>query len=421
MLFDYKKCIAVIGAIAALWLAGTASAQNVSAGQIAYENNCFVCHGSPQFSSARSANTPAALSAAINSVNSMQFLRAVLSQNDINNIAAYIASVTGTGGGSTLQSQSITFPVLGSFAWNSAGITLAASASSGLAVSYSVLSGPCTIIGTQVTASGAGICTIAANQAGNTTFAAAPAVSRVVTVELGSFSDMWWAGSAQNGWGMSIQQHANNVQFNAIYVYDAQGQPRWYVMPGGTWNAAFNTYTGAVYQPTSAPFNNYNTAQFVVGAVKGTVTLSYTGASTMRMTYTIDGVSGTKQMERQVFGSGTAPLNVNDLWWAGPQEDGWGINFAQQQGKVFGVWYTYGADGKAFWYVLPDGTWTGNTYAGTLYATTGSNWFGTYDPSRLVVNNVGSLSVNFANANSATMTYTVNGITQTKNIIRQNF
>jgi hypothetical protein len=217
---------------------------------------------------------------------------------------------------------------------------------------------------------------------------------------------MWWAGSVENGWGMSIQQHRSGVQFNAIYVYDGAGLPRWYVMPGGTWNADFTSYTGALYQPSSAPFTNYNTNQFVVGAAVGNATLTFTSTNAATLAYTIAGVSGSKAVQRQLFGRGTAPLNVGDLWWAGIAQNGWGINLAQHAGTIFGVWYTYGADGRNTWFVWPGGAWNGNSYAGTLYSTTGSPWLGaTYDPATLKVNPVGTLSINFSSANAATMTY----------------
>lgn len=58
-------------------------------------------------------------------------------------------------------------------------------------------------------------------------------------------------------------------------------------------------------------------------------------------------------------------LDVSDLWWLGSAENGWGVNFAQPGGTIFGVWNTYGADGKTTWFVLPGGAWTGTAYAGT--------------------------------------------------------
>ena len=239
-----------------------------------------------------------------------------------------------------------------------------------------------------------------------------------------NYSDMWWVGKAEDGWGMSIQQHGN-VQFNALYVYDSSGEPVWYVMPGGTWNAAFTSYTGPIYQPVSAPLNNYSPAQFVVGASPGSVSITFTSDSTALLQYTINGIAGQKTIQRQPFGSGTAPLTVGDMWWGGSAQDGWGINLVQHGSVVFGVWYTYGPDGKGTWYVLPGGNWAGTTYSGTLYSTTGSAWLGAiYNPGLLVATAVGNLSFNFANANNASMTYGFNagafaGTTQTRPIVRQ--
>jgi hypothetical protein len=63
-----------------------------------------------------------------------------------------------------------------------APFTLGATASSGLAVSYAVTSGPATVAGNVVTLTGAGTVTIQATQAGNTTYAAATPVSQTFTV-----------------------------------------------------------------------------------------------------------------------------------------------------------------------------------------------------------------------------------------------
>ncbi|MBL8512060.1 MAG: hypothetical protein JNM52_10495, partial [Betaproteobacteria bacterium] len=244
-----------------------------------------------------------------------------------------------------------------------------------------------------------------------------------------NYSDMWWGGNAENGWGMSIQQHESNVQFNALYVYDNQGLPRWYVMPGGTWNPGFTSYTGLLYQPTSSPFSAYNANQLVVGPSVGNLTINDT-SSTATINYTINGVSAQKSIMRQVFGSGTAPFDANDLWWGGSvnaAEGGWGVNIAQQQGTLFVVWYTYGADGRVKWFVMPGGNWSGNSYTGMLYETTSSAWLGVaYNPAALQVLPVGSMTLDFAGisngrATTATMTYTVNGLTQSKAITRQAF
>jgi hypothetical protein len=243
-----------------------------------------------------------------------------------------------------------------------------------------------------------------------------------------NYSDMWWAGQSENGWGMSVQQHSpSNAQFNAIYVYDGAGLPRWYVMPGGTWSNNFTVYTGLLYQPSGSPLNNYQASSLFVGNAVGTMTLTYNNLNSMTMQYTINNVSGTKNMVRQSFTGGTAPFNVGDMWWGGQSQNGWGINISQQGGTLFGVWYTYGLNGTATWFVMPGGSWSGNAYTGTMYSTLGSPWIGTiYNPNQLVVNTVGTLSFNFLDANNAIMNYTFTsgtfaGTSQGKQIVRQAF
>ncbi|WP_263373831.1 beta strand repeat-containing protein [Granulicella aggregans] len=78
--------------------------------------------------------------------------------------------------------QTITFPAIPNHTVGDAPFTLTATASSGLAVSYAVTSGPATVAGSLVTLTGAGTVTIQATQAGNATYAAATPVSQTFTV-----------------------------------------------------------------------------------------------------------------------------------------------------------------------------------------------------------------------------------------------
>jgi DNA-binding beta-propeller fold protein YncE len=74
----------------------------------------------------------------------------------------------------TPASQTITFPVPASVVANAAPFTLAATSSSGLPITYTVLSGPATVSGNTVTLTGtAGTVTIQASQGGNLAYSAA--------------------------------------------------------------------------------------------------------------------------------------------------------------------------------------------------------------------------------------------------------
>ena len=81
------------------------------------------------------------------------------------------------------SSQTITFPNPGTQVYGVAPITLTATASSGLTVSYTVTSGPATVSGSALTITGAGAVIVQATQAGNSSYFAAPPVSISFTVE----------------------------------------------------------------------------------------------------------------------------------------------------------------------------------------------------------------------------------------------
>jgi sugar lactone lactonase YvrE len=82
----------------------------------------------------------------------------------------------------SLVTQTITFPAIPNHTYGDAPFTLSATASSGLAVSYIVTSGPATVSGNTVTLTGVGTVAIQATQAGNATYAVATPATRTFTV-----------------------------------------------------------------------------------------------------------------------------------------------------------------------------------------------------------------------------------------------
>jgi len=84
--------------------------------------------------------------------------------------------------------QTITFGTLPGVTYGVAPITLTATATSGLAVSFTVASGPGTIAGSVLSVTGAGQVCVAANQAGNNTYAAAPTITQCFIVAKAALS-----------------------------------------------------------------------------------------------------------------------------------------------------------------------------------------------------------------------------------------
>lgn len=91
-------------------------------------------------------------------------------------------TITLYGQGNALQAQTITFPAIANHIYGDAPFALTATASSGLPVTYSVVSGPATISGSTLSITGVGSVTVQANQAGNGTYSPAAAVQQTFTV-----------------------------------------------------------------------------------------------------------------------------------------------------------------------------------------------------------------------------------------------
>jgi hypothetical protein len=238
--------------------------------------------------------------------------------------------------------------------------------------------------------------------------------------------DMWWAGSVENGWGMSVVQHGEQV-FSVIYAYDALGKPTWYVMPGGEWNAAHTEFSGALYLPRGAPWTAYDASRFMPGTPVGRATLRVIDVTSIALEYEIGGVSGTRLVTRHQFGAAesVAALPVGDMWWGGAAQDGWGLAMLQQYRAIFALWFTYDAEGAPTWFVMPSGFWSdAQTWQGRIYRASGSRWLGAaYDPAAFRTTEAGTFRMRFdavgvgtagatapgATTATATFDYTIDG------------
>lgn len=113
--------------------------------------------------------------------------------------------------------------------------------------------------------------------------------------------------------------------------------------------------------------------------------------------------------------------NYTDLWW-NPSESGWGVSFTQHSsGLAFVAWYTYDASGNPKWYVASSCRVVGSGCTGALYETTGPPFGSPFNPSRVSVMEVGSVTFAFSGESQGTMSYIVHGVPGTKQITRQPF
>jgi hypothetical protein len=110
------------------------------------------------------------------------------------------------------------------------------------------------------------------------------------------YSDLWWNPN-ESGWGMAMAQQYG-ITFLAWYVYDSNGKPTWLV---ATCTMSGSGCSGSLYRTSGPAFGpTFNPAQ-VQATAAGTVIVSFLDANNAVLSYTVDGVSATKSITRQLF------------------------------------------------------------------------------------------------------------------------
>lgn len=113
--------------------------------------------------------------------------------------------------------------------------------------------------------------------------------------------------------------------------------------------------------------------------------------------------------------------DTSDLWYV-ESEPGWGLNLNQQEDNIFATLFVYFLDNKPLWFVAPNmkPVSPGSlAFVGDLYTTTGTGFGAKWNPSDFSNRRVGPVTFTLNSINSATFTYTVDGISVTKQVVRQ--
>ena len=247
-----------------------------------------------------------------------------------------------------------------------------------------------------------------------------------------SYQGMWWV-AAESGWGFNIA-HQGDVLAAAWYTYDTNGKPLWVILSAS--RQANGSYSGSLYRTTGKPFAQINGTPATQSTSQvGTATLQFPTSSTLQLNYTIGNVSQQKSMTRYNFSAtpptcsfSAAPMagatNFTDLWW-NPAESGWGINLIHQDNIVAAAWYTYAADGSPMWLISSPSLQGDGSYSGQVFrATAGTPLLQISGGPAIqpgAMQAVGTLSLRFTDGEKAVMSFTLDGVSQTKNIQRYAF
>jgi serine protease len=116
-----------------------------------------------------------------------------------------------------------------------------------------------------------------------------------------NYQDLWWSAPAgsESGWGIDLAEQGS-VIFATWFTYDDFGSPTWYSMTAPS--TGTRSFGGAIYRTVGPPFDAvpFSPAGVTATAV-GNGTLTFTDGNDGSFEYTVNGVSGTKSITRQVF------------------------------------------------------------------------------------------------------------------------
>jgi hypothetical protein len=263
-----------------------------------------------------------------------------------------------------------------------------------------------------------------------------PATSvQVIAAGPPNYEGLWWTSPAgsESGWGINFA-HQGNTIFATWFTYDQTGNAWWLSMTAQ--QTATGAYTGTLFQNKGPPYNSasFNPA-LVTSTVVGTGTLTFTDLNDGTFAYTVNNVTQTKNITRQVFGQLptctfgiltdlTLAYNYQDLWWAAPagSEPGWGVNLTQQGETIFATWFAYNLDQTPLWFSVTAPLIVAGTYGGTLYQTTGPAFNSVpFLPAAVIAAAVGTATFVFTDGNTGTFSYTINGLSQSIAITREVF
>ena len=253
-------------------------------------------------------------------------------------------------------------------------------------------------------------------------------------VDATNHTALWW-NAAESGWGLNLNQQGDTI-FGTLFTYDAAGAPMWLVMSAGSRQPDGSTFSGTLYRTTGPAFNASPFPPLTAANVTnvGTMSIAFAGAQAATLSYNVNGISVTKAIEPQVYGtrqancattagSRSALVNYQDLWW-NSLESGWGVNVTHQDNTLFATLFTYDSAGKGMWLVMSAGArQSDGSFLGDLYRTTGSA-FNAQPFAPLTganVTKVGTMQFRFSDGEHGTLAYSFNGIAQEKAITRQVF
>ena len=117
-----------------------------------------------------------------------------------------------------------------------------------------------------------------------------------------NYTDMWWNGAAESGWGLNLTQQGDAI-FAVLFTYAANRQGMWYV--ASVTRQSDGSFLGDLLRTTGPAFNAVPFTPIGAGNVftVGTMRLRFTSGTSATLDYSVNGTNVTKQIIRQEFSS----------------------------------------------------------------------------------------------------------------------
>lgn len=243
-------------------------------------------------------------------------------------------------------------------------------------------------------------------------------------------SATWWKAS-ESGWGLTVFDQGN-VLAPTWFTYDDDGEPSWLIV-GGAFEQADGTYRGELLRFTGTRYDQINGAAAASVTPVGNIVLRYAGEDVLDFEYTVSGTLQRKTLARFPFGprgfscsatpSGVRAraTNYTDLWSGADVPDaGWGLTLFHIDDGIFAIWYTYDLDGEATFFVISAERQGDGSFRGPVFKQRNGTPLLQIDeqPPSADADTVGEASFRFSDGETASFSYTIGAVSQSKAITR---
>jgi hypothetical protein len=128
-----------------------------------------------------------------------------------------------------------------------------------------------------------------------------PTPAPTPVVSSADFTDLWGT-AAEPDWSLSINHHkATTDALVAVWhTHDVDGSDMWLELKDGRWTDGL-TFTGNLHRLKGTPFSLPDDPNRFTDTVVGTATLAFTDAANGTLSYTVNGITGSKPISRVTF------------------------------------------------------------------------------------------------------------------------